>query len=200
MAKLGYMRTSTSDGRQTTDSQRHALAAAGVEKFFEDACSGATPIEKRKGWQSMMDFAREGDTVTVFRMDRVSRSLVQFVGVIQVLEERSLHLESVSESFDTSTPGGMLQRNILIAFADYEREVIRSRVREGLSAARERNGGVNPGGRPRAVADADIPDLLARLDAGRARKESMRAIAERLGVSRATLYRLDAARKASPEA
>jgi DNA invertase Pin-like site-specific DNA recombinase len=160
---------------------------------FEDRVSGSTDPADRPGWRQLRAYARSGDTITVYRLDRCARSLRSLLATVDQLEALDLHFESLSESFDTSTPTGKLMIGLLGAVAEFERSIITERVRSGLSAARERNGGVNPGDRPRALSGADLDDALAIVQAGRARGDTSRAIAERIGISRATLYRIVAA-------
>ena len=186
MANLGYLRVSTSD-KQTTDSQRAALSALGIEKWFEDiGVSGATPVDQRSGWAELRAYARSGDTVCVARLDRVARSVSGLVGTVEGLAESGIAIRSAAESFDIdpSSPTSKLLLNLLGAVSEFERSLIRARVLEGLDAARAN--GTKLGRRP-ALGDDRLRDLaLAMKHRGR---QSAVEVAARFGVSRATAYR-----------
>ncbi|GAB2516440.1 recombinase family protein [Paramicrobacterium agarici] len=186
MARIGYARVSTTDGKQTTDSQNRALRQTGVDRIFEDHVSGSTDPGSREGWKRLLDFARPGeDVIVVYRIDRVARSLRRLLETLDELQRRELDFESVSESLDSSTATGRLMIGLLGSVAEFERSLITERVQAGLAAARERNGGVHPGGRPRSLSQDQIDIAIAR----RKRNEPMTTIARDLKVSRATLYR-----------
>lgn len=186
MAHLGYLRVSTSD-KQTTDSQRAALSALGIERWFEDiGVSGSTPVEQRPGWSELRAYARSGDTVCVARLDRIARSVTGLVGTVEGLADDGIAIRSAAESFDIdpSSPTSKLLLTLLGAVAEFERSLIRARVREGLDAARAK--GTKLGRRP-ALTDDRLRDLaLAMTHRG---DQSAADVASRFGVSRATAYR-----------
>jgi DNA invertase Pin-like site-specific DNA recombinase len=179
MALLGYARVSTLE--QDPVLQHDALAAAGCVRVFTDRASGA--LDERVELARVLDHAREGDTVVVWRLDRLGRSLRHLVDTITELERRGVGFRSLSESIDTTTPGGRLVFHVFAALAEFERDLIRERTRAGLEAARARG---RNGGRPSVM-------TAEKLRVGRelyeAREHTTAQIARVLGVSRATLYR-----------
>lgn len=182
---IGYARVSTQD--QNPDMQRDALKAAGCEKLFEEKASGAQ--RERPQLMAALEFMRDGDTLVVWRLDRLARSLRQLIETVEALERRGIGFKSITESIDTRTPGGRLVFHIFGALAEFERGIIRERTMAGLKAARERG---RTGGRPARLDDDDLAAaraLLADPNIG------VREVARRLGVSVSTLYRhLPAAR------
>lgn len=176
---IGYARISTQD--QDLALQRDALAARGCEKIFTDTASGA--IDDRAGLTAALDHARPGDTLVVWRLDRLGRSLRHLIATITDLEARGVGFRSLHESVDTTTSAGKLVFHVFAALAEFERELIRERTRAGLVAARSRG---RRGGRPPAL-DAGRLALARTLRADPA--TSVAAICRTLGVSRATLYR-----------
>jgi DNA invertase Pin-like site-specific DNA recombinase len=179
MALLGYARVSTLE--QDPALQHDALAAAGCVRVFTDRASGA--LDERVELARVLDHARVGDTVAVWRLDRLGRSLRHLVDTVTELEQRGVGFRSLSESIDTTTPGGKLVFHIFAALAEFERDLIRERTRAGLEAARARG---RNGGRP-SVMTAD--KLRVARELYEAREHTAAQIADVLGVSRATLYR-----------
>jgi len=179
MALLGYACVSTLE--QDPVLQHDALAAAGCVRVFTDRASGA--LDERVELARVLDHAREGDTVVVWRLDRLGRSLRHLVDTITELEHRGVGFRSLSESIDTTTPGGKLVFHIFAALAEFERDLIRERTRAGLEAARARG---RNGGRP-SVMTAE--KLRVARELYEAREHTTAQIARVLGVSRATLYR-----------
>jgi len=179
MALLGYARVSTLE--QDPVLQHDALAAAGCVRVFTDRASGA--LDERVELARVLDHAREADTVVVWRLDRLGRSLRHLVDTITELEHRGVGFRSLSESIDTTTPGGKLVFHIFAALAEFERDLIRERTRAGLEAARARG---RNGGRP-SVMTAE--KLRVARELYEAREHTTAQIARVLGVSRATLYR-----------
>ncbi len=175
---LGYARVSTDE--QHLEPQLDALAGAGCERVFKDIGSGS--LKSRPQLDSLLDYARAGDTLVVWRLDRLGRGLKHLIATVEQLQDREIGFRSLSEQIDTTTPTGRLQLHIFGALAEFEREVIRERTRLGLAAARARG---RLGGRPTAL----TPEKLAAAHAMRAHKHTMAEIAKALGVSRATLYR-----------
>ena len=176
---IGYSRVSTSD--QDTALQRDALNAVGCDKIFEEVISSGKA--HRQQFEAALEFARSGDTIVVWRLDRLSRSLAELIATVHALEARGVGLRSLTETIDTGTPGGKLIFHIFGALAEFERGVIRERTQEGLRAARRRG---RIGGRPSALSTNDLAmakTLLANPEV------SVAAIARRLGISPATFYR-----------
>ena len=178
MASLGYARVSTT--HQTLDQQHDALAAAGVERIFDDKMSGAR--DDRLGLAQLLDYAREGDTVTVVALDRLGRSLSGIVRTVETLQQRGIVLRSLREGIDYSTPVGRMVAGIFASLAEYERTLIAERATAAREAARARGRQV---GRKRAIDQPKIEQ--ARIL--RAGGQTIAEICATLGVSRATLYR-----------
>jgi DNA invertase Pin-like site-specific DNA recombinase len=129
---VGYARVSTQD--QTLDLQRDALDKAGCERLFTDTISGSKA--ERPGLDEALRFLRPGDTLVVWRLDRLGRSLQHLIGTITALQERGIGFRSVTESIDTTTSGGKLIFHVFGALAEFERDLIRERTQAGLQAAR----------------------------------------------------------------
>lgn len=177
--QIGYCRVSTVD--QNPDLQRDALTGAGCEHLFEDRMSGAK--KDRPGLTEALSFARPGDTITVWRLDRLGRSLKDLLHIVGDLEERGIGLKSLSESIDTSSSGGRLIFSIFGAIGEFERNLIRERTLAGLDAARRRG---RTGGRPKALTDRDVLAAKAMLTDDAL---TVSEVAGRMGVSVPTLYR-----------
>jgi DNA invertase Pin-like site-specific DNA recombinase len=177
--QVGYARVSTQD--QKPELQLDALKAVGCEKIFEEKASGAK--RDRPELIAALDYLREGDTLVVWKLDRLARSLKQLIETVEMLEQRGIGFRSLTESIDTTTSGGRLIFHIFAALAEFERNIIRDRTTAGLDAARARG---RVGGRPKALSEADLHAaraLLADPDI------TTRQIAVRLGVSLSTLYK-----------
>jgi DNA invertase Pin-like site-specific DNA recombinase len=132
--KIGYARVSTLD--QNKAMQLDALRAAGCERIFEDVTSGAK--ESRPGLDESLAFARKGDELVVWKLDRVGRSLPHLVKLMAQLGDQGIGFCSVTENIETQTPGGRLVMHMFAALAEFERDLIRERTRSGLEAARAR--------------------------------------------------------------
>ncbi len=165
---------------QNLDLQLDALTAAGCKRVFRDVGSGS--LKHRPQLDACVDYLRAGDTLVVWRLDRLGRGLKHLIESIDDLHTREIGFRPLTETIDTTTPAGRLQFHIFGALAEFEREIIRERTRAGLAAARARG---RLGGRPSSIS----PEKLAAAEAMRARHHPMREIAAALGVSRATLYR-----------
>lgn len=164
--KIGYARVSTAE--QNLDLQRDALKAAGCEKVITDKASGATAA--RPGLEKVKELLRAGDTLVVWRLDRLGRSLRDLIGWMTYLDEEKVGLLSLHEAIDTTTTSGKLTFHLFGALAEFERNLIRERTQAGLTAARAR--GKKPAGRTRQGKarparqalprehDADRQDLL----------------------------------------
>jgi len=176
--RLGYARVSTLD--QDDALQQDALREAGCDKVFLDQASGA--LEHRPALDSLLDQARPGDTVVVWRLDRLGRSLRHLIDVVAGLEAREVGLVSLTEAIDTSSPGGRLVFHMFGSMAQFERDLIRERTMAGLAAAKARG---RTGGRPSVWTD----EKLRTARAMQAQGEDVASIARVLGMSRATVYR-----------
>jgi DNA invertase Pin-like site-specific DNA recombinase len=176
---IGYARVSTDD--QNLDLQKDALTRAGCEKILEDHQSGAKA--ERPGLKSVLQYAREGDTLVVWRLDRLSRSLKDLIEMVSQLESRGIGLKSLHESLDTSSSSGKLIFHIFGALAEFERNLIRERTQAGLQAARARG---RKGGRPKAL-NADKRALAVQLYGDR--KHTVKQICQMMGISKPTLYK-----------
>lgn len=176
---IGYARVSTVE--QDPALQRDALEAAGCARIFCDRASGA--VAERPELDRALDHLRAGDMLVVWKLDRLGRSLRHMIDTVGALEERGVGFRSLSESLDSTTPGGRLVFHVFGALAEFERDLIRERTQAGLAAARARG---RRGGRP-AVMTADKLAVAREMYA--TRRHTVAAIASTLGVSRATIYR-----------
>ena len=176
---VGYMRVSTAD--QNLDLQRDALQKAGCEKLFEDVGSGA--LDTRKGLLESLEYIREGDTLVVWKLDRLGRSLNHLVATVGALREKKIGFKSLSESIDTTTDTGKLVFHIFASLAEFERALIRERTNAGLKAARSRG---RTGGRP-SLLDTKSVTMARTLLADE--KNTIDEMCRTLKVSRSTLYR-----------
>ena len=146
MSLVGYARVSTTEGRQVLDRQLDALNAAGCERVFEDHVSGAA--SDRPNLTACLDYLRAGDILVVLDLDRLGRLAGELITLIDALAERGIGFRALNSPMDTTTPAGRAFLQIQAAFAEMERNVIRQRVREGVTAARARG---RKGGRPRIM-------------------------------------------------
>lgn len=187
MTELGYIRVSTTG--QTLDQQRDALLAAGIkpERIYEDTISGTK--SKRPGLDALLDYARDGDSVTVVRLDRLGRTVPMILQTMESLVERGIVLKSLSESIDMGTVTGRLLVTILAGFAQYERELQRERVAEARAAVEKRGG---KWGRKAVLTPQQVEMARTLRESGVAPSE----IAAQLGCSRTTLYRVTQAQPA----
>jgi len=177
--KIGYARVSTL--QQDEALQRDALHAAGVDRIFVDKVSGK--LESRPALDDLLEQARPGDTVVVWRLDRLGRSLKHLIETVGALEARGVAFVSLTEAIDTSTPGGRLIFHVFGALAEFERELIRERTLAGLAAARARG---RVGGRPTVWTPAKLSTARSMYASG---DYDVSSIAKVLGVSRASVYR-----------
>ena len=177
MSHIGYARVSTLD--QDPALQLDALTATGCSKIFEDRISGARA--DRPGLRQALDYARDGDVLIVWKLDRLGRSLPHLIETVAALEKRGVGFRSLTEAIDTTTPGGRLVFHLFGALGQFERDLIRERTRAGLSAAaaRGRKGGRKP------VVNAD---KLARARSMVAKGLTVREAATRLKIGKTALY------------
>jgi DNA invertase Pin-like site-specific DNA recombinase len=176
---IGYARVSTAD--QNLDLQRDALTQAGCERIFEEHASGAR--DDRPELAEALSHARSGDTLVVYKLDRLGRTIRSLIDFTNGLRERKVEFRSVTDGIDTSTPAGRFYFHIIASLAEMERELTRERVGAGLAAARARGkvGGRKPKLGPKQIAQARkmLEDPTV----------SITYVAGRLGVNRVTIYR-----------
>jgi DNA invertase Pin-like site-specific DNA recombinase len=177
--KIGYARTSTLEQVAGFEAQARELAAAGCEKLFKEQVSS---VAQREQLAAALDFIREGDTLVVAKLDRLARSIGHLSEIMQVLERKKANLQVLAMGLDTSTATGRLMLNVIGSVAQFEREMMLERQREGIAKAKTE--GKYKGRAPTARAKGS--DVLA-LDA-----EGLGAteIARRLGIGRASVYRI----------
>jgi DNA invertase Pin-like site-specific DNA recombinase len=175
---IGYARVSTHE--QTLNLQQDALTKAGCSKLFTDTASGAQT--ERKGLEEALRYIRKGDTLAVWRLDRLGRSLPHLITTMTDLEERDIGFKSLTENIDTTTSGGKLIFHIFGALAEFERNLIRERTQAGLAAARARG---KKGGRPKALTGRKLTIAQDLYD----KRHPIAEILQTLKISKATLYR-----------
>lgn len=179
MTNIGYARTSTAD--QSIDLQTDALRSAGCERIFAEQVSGTR--DDRPELTRALDYVRPGDTLVVWRLDRLGRSLRHLLDVVDGLGKAGVQFRSLTEGLDTTTPAGTLLFTIVGAIAEFERKIIVERTNAGLAAARARG---RVGGRPSTA----TPEKVARArELVEERRLTMDEVARAVGTSRATLYR-----------
>ena len=162
---IGYARVSTDD--QNLDAQTDALQAAGAERIFSDKISGS--MRKRPELDKLLDQVRPGDVIVVAKYDRLARSLRDLLDIVEAIKDRGAGFRSLAEDIDTTTPAGRLVFHVFASIAQFERERISERTREGLQAARVRG---RVGGRPPALTTAQ------KAEARRMRDDEHRSISE----------------------
>lgn len=177
--RIGYARVSTVD--QNLDLQRDALQRAGCVQLYEDKASGRA-MKGRPELANVLRALRPGDTLVVWRLDRLGRSLYDLVRIVDELAARGVKFESLNEKIDTGTSQGRLFLGVMGSLAQYVRDVIHENTMAGLKAARARG---RLGGRPAKVDDKALREARALMNDP---SITMQNIADRLGVSRATLY------------
>lgn len=176
---IGYARVSTED--QTLDLQLDALNKAGCERIFQDTISGSSV--KREGLEQAFEYLRRGDTLVVWKLDRLGRNLKHLVTTIEDLAKGGIGFQSIRENIDLSTPAGKLYFHLFCSLAEFERDLIRERTLAGLAAARARG---RKGGREHALTPQKIKaavKLAADPDL------SIKEICRVVGCSKATYYR-----------
>ena len=176
---IGYARVSTGD--QSLTLQIDALDEAGCEQIFQDQVSGIVKI--RPNLNQALNFARTGDTLVVWRLDRLSRSLRDLIETVTLLESRGIQLKSLHESIDTASSSGKLIFHLFGALAEFERNLIKERTLAGLQAARARG---RKGGRPPSL-DGDKQKLAVNLYYEK--NHSVNQICQMMGISKPTLYK-----------
>lgn len=176
--RIGYARVSTQD--QNLDLQTVALKAAGCERIYDDKISGTR--RDRPGLERALDHLREGDTLVVWKLDRLGRSVKDLVELVGDLEKKGVHFQSTTDAIDTSTPAGRFFFHVMASLAQMERELLVERTRAGLEAARAQG---RIGGRKRLMTESKIVAAQKLLDSGVLPKD----VAANLGISVPTLYR-----------
>lgn len=180
MAKLAYWRVSTD--AQEMHLQLDALKAAGCDRIFEE--KGSAAKMDRPELARLLDHARAGDVIIVWRLDRLARSLRQLIETMDGLRQRGIELRSLTENIvDTTSPSGKLVFGIFALMGEFERDLLRQRTRAGLAAARKRG---RVGGRPKRISASELRKAKAMLASGDYGKAD---VARELGVSRHTLWR-----------
>lgn len=175
---VGYARVSRED--QHLELQLDALQAAGCDRIFSDKKSGT--IKGRKGLEDALSHLRPGDTLVVWKLDRLGRTVKQLVDLVEELESKKINFKSVKDNIDTTSSAGRFFFHMMASLAQMERELIVERTKAGLDAARKLG---RTGGRPRSMTDGKIRSAKKLLKSGMPPRE----VAEDLGISMATLYR-----------
>lgn len=176
---IGYARVSTAEQNLTL--QTDALEAAGCERIFVETASGAQ--RDRPELKRALDYMRPGDTLVVWKLDRLARSMRQLIDTVERFQSQGIGFRSLTETIDTKTAGGMLVFHVFSALAEFERAMIRERTTAGLEAARARG---RKGGRPPGLSKEGIRDARQLL---RNPEITVAEVAQRVGVSVSTLYR-----------
>lgn len=180
--KIGYARVSTQE--QELSLQLDALKEAGCDKVYQEKFSGSQ--KERPQLNELLDFLREHDTIVVWRLDRLGRSLRDLLGLVAQIQKKGASLVSLNDAIDTTTPQGTLVFHIFAALAEFERQLIRERTKAGLQSARARG---RHGGRPRGLSQ-DAENKAAAVEAlYKENKLSTTEICNKLNISRGTLYK-----------
>ena len=175
---IGYARVSTGD--QNLDLQKNALARAECEQIFEDTASGKNA--RRPGLRRAIRRLKPGDSLVVWKLDRLGRSVRDLITLVSELQDRGIHFRSLTDSIDTSTPAGRFFFHVMSALAEMERELIVERTRAGLAVAREQ--GI-VGGRRRVMTEEVVERCRRMLENGATRQQ----IADVIGVGVKTIYK-----------
>lgn len=181
MMLVGYARTSTLDQKAGLEAQRRELKAVGCEKLFEEQVS-SVDATARERLADALDFVREGDTLVVTRLDRLARSVPHLLEILDGLKAKGANLHILAMNIDTSTPTGKLLLTIVGSIAQFEREIMLERQREGIAKAKA--AGKYKGRKPTARAKSDEVLAMHREGVGATR------IANELGIGRASVYRI----------
>lgn len=179
MSLVGYARISTAD--QSPLLQTDALRTAGCSRIFSETASGA--LTDRPQLKAVIDYLRPGDTLVVWKLDRLARSIKQLIETIENLHNMNCGFRSLTEAIDTNTPSGKLVFHIFGALTEFERNIIRERTLAGLASARSRG---RIGGRPRCLSDQGLAAAKALIKDGTL---TIAEVASQVGVSDATLYK-----------
>lgn len=177
--RIGYARVSKKT-EQKLDLQLDALQKAGAEEIFQERMSGK--IDDRPELSKLMSYIRKGDTLIVYKLDRLGRSTKKLLELAEELDQRGIELVSIKDQIDTSTPIGKAMFRMLMVLAEMERDIIVERTRSGLEAARARG---RVGGRPKK----DTGDVNTAVKLYNSKEYTLKEIQRITGVSKATLYR-----------
>ncbi|HBX8163779.1 TPA: recombinase family protein [Klebsiella variicola] len=175
---IGYARVSTGD--QNLDLQKNALARAECEQIFEDTASGKNA--RRPGLRRAIRRLKPGDSLVVWKLDRLGRSVRDLITLVSELQDKGIHFRSLTDSIDTSTPAGRFFFHVMSALAEMERELIVERTRAGLAVAREQG---RVGGRRRVMTEEVVERCRRMLENGATRQQ----IADVIGVGVKTIYK-----------
>ena len=178
---VGYARTSTLDQTAGLEAQQRDLEAAGVGKLFSEQVS-SVDVAKREALESALDYLREGDALVVTKLDRLARSVAHLMQIVERIQAKGAALRILNLGIDTSTPTGKLMLTMLGGVAEFERDIMLERQREGIAKAKAE--GKYKGRKPTAQAKAE--DVKALKEQGVPASE----IAKRLGIGRASVYRI----------
>jgi len=181
MALIGYARVSTQD--QNLHLQKDALTKAGCEKIYTDTISGST--QERKGLDEALNFLRSGDTLVVWKLDRLGRTMKHLIDTVTQLKNKGIGFKSLTEDIDTTTPGGKLIFHVFGSLAEFERDLIRERTQAGLLAARARG---RNGGRPKSQL-ADEKKLAMAQKMYTDKTIPVKDILTNLGIKKTTFYK-----------
>jgi DNA invertase Pin-like site-specific DNA recombinase len=176
---IGYARVSTADQNPTL--QTDALTAVGCSRLFTETASGS--LTDRPQLKAALDYLRPGDTLIVWKLDRLARSIKQLIETIETLHGMDCGFRSLTEAIDTTTPSGKLVFHIFSALTEFERSIIRERTLAGLASARARG---RIGGRPRSLSEQGLAAAKALIKDGTL---TITEVAQQIGVSDATLYK-----------
>lgn len=178
---IGYMRVSSEGERQNTDLQKDALISSGVDPrhIYVDKMSGSK--DKRPGLDQALAFMTQGDCLVVWKLDRLGRSLVHLLDIINDLRSKGISFKSLTEQMDTTTSHGELLFNIFGSLAQFERSLIKERIMAGLKAAEKRG---RKGGRPRSITDEKMEAIVEDLKSG----VNKATICRNFSIKRSTLY------------
>jgi DNA invertase Pin-like site-specific DNA recombinase len=179
--KFGYARVSTRE--QSLNLQKDALSQEGCTQIIEEQVSGVKA--DRPKLEKLLSELREGDTLVVWRLDRLGRSLKNLVELTTYLNEKKIGLKSLNDPIDTTTSQGRFVFNLFASLAEFERDIIKERTLAGLEAARQRG---RTGGRPKGLSKEGKNKALAAETLYREQKLSTRQISKQLGISTSTLY------------
>lgn len=177
--KIGYARVSTPD--QSLDLQVDALQEAGCEEIYKEIASGAKT--DRPELDKLLDYIRGGDTVFIWKLDRLGRSMSHLLQIVEQLEKKGAGFVCINEKIDTTSPAGKLIFHLFGALAEFEREMIRERTQAGLKAARARG---RVGGRPKKITEKKAKALQVLYEA---QELSVGDICKQFGISKGTFYR-----------
>ncbi len=178
---IGYTRISTNSESQSTDLQKDALISYGVDNrnIFEDKISGSR--ENRPGLKSMLEYIKEGDTLVVWKLDRLGRSLSHLIEIMKIINEKNVKFVSLTEGIDTTTSMGNMLFNLFGLIAEYEHSIIRERIIAGIESAKVRG---RRGGRPRIISEEKLSKIKESINNGMPKSEVCRIY----GVKRGALF------------